>query len=106
MRKVPDDQHSIEVRCAVLGSAGAGKSTLLGVLTQGERDNGRGRARLNMFRHMHEIRSGRTSCISHETLGFDHTGAVLNYAHNCDAEALSERASKLVSFMDLAGHRR
>lgn len=110
VRKVPDDQHSIEVRVAVLGSAGAGKSTLLGVLTQGERDNGRGRARLNMFRHMHEIRSGRTSCISHETLGFDHAGAVLNYAHgSCEslsAEAISARASKLVTFMDLAGHRR
>lgn len=71
VRKIPDDQHNIEVRVAVLGGADAGKSTLLGVLTQGEFDNGRGRARLNMFRHMHEIQSGRTSCISHETLGFD-----------------------------------
>lgn len=71
VRKIPDDQHNIEVRVAVLGGIDAGKSTLLGVLTQGELDNGRGRARLNMFRHMHEIQTGRTSCISHETLGFD-----------------------------------
>ncbi len=28
-------------------------------LLQGELDNGRGRARLNMFRHLHEIQSGR-----------------------------------------------
>jgi len=69
--KVPDDQHNIEVRVAVMGSADAGKSTLLGVLTQGELDNGRGRARLNMFRHLHEVQSGRTSSISHEILGFD-----------------------------------
>ena len=54
----------------------AGKSTLLGVLTQGELDNGRGRARLNLFRHLHEIQSGRTSSISHEILGFDATGEV------------------------------
>lgn len=54
-----------------MGSADAGKSTLLGVLTQGQLDNGRGRARLNMFRHLHEVQSGRTSSISHEILGFD-----------------------------------
>lgn len=54
-----------------MGSADAGKSTLLGVLTQGQLDNGRGKARLNMFRHLHEVQSGRTSSISHEILGFD-----------------------------------
>lgn len=61
VRKIPDDQHNIEVRVAVLGGADAGKSTLLGVLTQDELDNGHGRARLNMFRHMHEIQSGNMS---------------------------------------------
>ena len=55
---------------------GAGKSTLLGVLTQGERDNGRGSARLNLFRHLHEIQSGQTSSISHEILGFNGQGEV------------------------------
>lgn len=108
VRKIPDDQHNIEVRVAVLGSADAGKSTLLGVLTQGEHDNGRGRARLNMFRHMHEIQTGRTSCISHETLGFDSQGNVINYKYNemMTAEEISDRSTKLVTFMDLAGHRR
>lgn len=108
VRKIPDDQHNIEVRVAVLGSVNAGKSTLLGVLTQGELDNGRGRARLNMFRHMHEIQSGRTSCISHETLGFDIQGNVINYKYNemMTSEEISDRSSKLVTFMDLAGHRR
>lgn len=108
VRKIPDDQHNIEVRVAVLGDADAGKSTLLGVLTQGEFDNGRGRARLNMFRHMHEIQSGRTSCISHETLGFDSQGNVINYKYNemMTAEEISDRSTKLVTFMDLAGHRR
>lgn len=108
VRKIPDDQHNIEVRVAVLGGADAGKSTLLGVLTQGEFDNGRGRARLNMFRHMHEIQTGRTSCISHETLGFDQQGNVINYKYNemMTAEEISDRSTKLVTFMDLAGHRR
>ncbi|KAH8360191.1 hypothetical protein KR093_011282 [Drosophila rubida] len=108
VRKIPDDQHNIEVRVAVLGGADAGKSTLLGVLTQDELDNGHGRARLNMFRHMHEIQSGRTSCISHETLGFDALGNVVNYKYNemMTAEEISDRSTKLVTFMDLAGHRR
>lgn len=108
VRKIPDDQHNIEVRVGVLGKSQAGKSTLLGVLTQGELDNGRGSARLNMFRHRHEIQSGRTSCISHETLGFDTHGNVINYKYNemMTAEEISDRSSKLVTFMDLAGHRR
>ena len=64
---------------AVLGPMEGGKSTLVGVLTQGELDNGRGRARLNLFRHLHEIQSGRTSSISHEILGFDARGEVRNF---------------------------
>ncbi|XP_067619613.1 GTP-binding protein 2 [Eurosta solidaginis] len=108
VRKIPDDQHNIEIRVAVLGGAEAGKSTLLGVLTQGEFDNGRGLARLIMFRHMHEIQSGRTSSISHETLGFDSQGNIINYKYNelMTAEEISDRSTKLVTFMDLAGHRR
>ena len=66
----------IDLRLAVLGNVDAGKSTLLGVLTQGELDNGRGCARLNLFRHLHEIQSGRTSSISYDILGFDTKGQV------------------------------
>ena len=76
VRKVPENQQFIDIRIAVLGNVEAGKSTLLGVLTQGELDNGRGRARLNLFRHLHEIQSGRTSSISHEILGFNSKGEV------------------------------
>ena len=60
----------------MLGNVDAGKSTLLGVLTHDELDNGRGRARLNLFRHLHEIQTGRTSSISHEILGFNSKGEV------------------------------
>ncbi|KDR21701.1 GTP-binding protein 2 isoform X1 [Zootermopsis nevadensis] len=106
VRKVPDDQHNIEVRVAVMGSADAGKSTLLGVLTQGQLDNGRGRARLNMFRHLHEVQSGRTSSISHEILGFDTRGHLVNYSEFTTAEEICENSTKLVTFIDLAGHRK
>jgi len=75
----------IDLRLAVLGNVDAGKSTILGVLTQGELDNGRGRARLNLFRHLHEIQSGRTSSISHEILGFNSKGEVCcsRHQHTC-----------------------
>lgn len=102
IRKVPDDQQVsrrhvtcwffcfvfisayslcfflqfLDLRVAVLGNVDSGKSTLLGVLTQGELDNGRGRARLNLFRHLHEIQTGRTSSISFEILGFNSKGEV------------------------------
>lgn len=60
---------------AVVGNVDAGKSTLLGVLTHGELDNGRGQARLKLFRHKHEIESGRTSSVGNDILGFDTAGS-------------------------------
>lgn len=108
VRKFSDTKNIEEIRISVMGSVDAGKSSLIGVLTQGELDNGRGKARLNMFRHFHEIKTGRTSCVSHEVLGFDEGGNVINYKYNemMTAEKIGERSSKLISFMDLAGHRR
>ncbi|KAJ2941716.1 hypothetical protein O0L34_g10524 [Tuta absoluta] len=106
IRKLADKHQSVELRVAVLGANEAGKSTIIGVLTQGELDNGRGSARLNMFRHLHEVKSGRTSSLSHEILGFDAQGNVVNYGCSelMTAERIGERSAKLVSFLDLAGH--
>ncbi len=106
VRKVPDDQQSIDLRVAVLGNVEVGKSTLIGVLTQGQLDNGRGLARLNMFRHKHEFQTGRTSSVSHEILGFDSTGQVVNYSSELatTAEEICDNCSKLLTFIDLAGH--
>jgi len=106
VRKVPEDQQVIDLSVCVLGSADTGKSTLLGVLTGGELDNGRGRARLNMFRHLHEIQSGRTSSVSHGILGFDNTGAPVDYREHSTAEEICEKASKLITLIDLAGHQK
>ncbi|KAJ3095492.1 GTP binding protein [Phlyctochytrium planicorne] len=78
-KRVSDNQHFLEIRVAILGGADAGKSTLLGVLTHSELDNGRGKSRLNLLRHPHEIESGRTSSISHQIIGFDASGILINY---------------------------
>ncbi|XP_053472970.1 GTP-binding protein 2b isoform X2 [Ictalurus furcatus] len=104
VRKVPDNQQFLDLRVAVLGNVDSGKSTLLGVLTQGELDNGRGRARLNLFRHLHEIQTGRTSSISFEILGFNSKGEVVNYSESRTAEEICESSSKMITFIDLAGH--
>jgi GTPase len=55
----------------------AGKSTMLGVLVKGGLDDGRGKARVNLFRHKHEIESGRTSSVGMEIMGFDSKGEVV-----------------------------
>ena len=50
---------------------------MLGVLVKGDLDDGRGRARVNLFRHKHEIESGRTSSVGMEIMGFDTAGKVI-----------------------------
>uniref|UniRef100_A0A1I8N6Q4 Tr-type G domain-containing protein n=1 Tax=Musca domestica TaxID=7370 RepID=A0A1I8N6Q4_MUSDO len=69
IRKRVDTSDFMEIRVAVVGNVDAGKSTLLGVLTHGDLDNGRGHARQRLFRHKHEMESGRTSSVGNDILG-------------------------------------
>ncbi|XP_061740897.1 GTP-binding protein 1 isoform X2 [Nerophis ophidion] len=98
----------LEVRVAVVGNVDAGKSTLLGVLTHGELDNGRGFARQKLFRHKHEMESGRTSSVGNDILGFDQEGQVVNkpdsHGGSLDWTKICEKSSKVITFIDLAGH--
>lgn len=57
-RKVP-----VDVRVAVIGNVDSGKSTMIGVLTSGDLDDGRGKARSRILKHNHERSNGRTSCM-------------------------------------------
>lgn len=105
VRKLPENQQFTDLRIAVLGNASAGKSTLCGVLTQGVLDNGNGKCRLNLLRYMHEIRTGKTSSVNLDVFGFDKSGEVINYNNN-SLESILERASKLITLIDLAGDRK
>ncbi|KAF1745573.1 hypothetical protein MXB_2888, partial [Myxobolus squamalis] len=93
---------------ATAGNVDAGKSTLLGVLTHNIRDDGRGFARSKMFRHQHELESGRTSSIGESTVAVDSRGKIImkyKYASNKDdIDAYTSRAHKMFDFLDLAGH--
>ncbi|KAI8844234.1 hypothetical protein BC829DRAFT_446006 [Chytridium lagenaria] len=96
----------LEVRVAILGGADAGKSTLVGVLSHSEFDNGRGKSRLNLLRHRHEIETGRTSSIAHQIIGFNPVGDLINYGSTPSKtwEQVCETASKVVTFLDTCGH--
>ena len=52
----------------------------MGVLTHCELDNGRGYSRQKLFRHKHELVSGRTSSVGNEILGFSSSGEIVNKA--------------------------
>lgn len=108
LRMEVDDTDFMEIRVAVVGNVDAGKSTLLGVLTHGELDNGRGYARQRLFRHKHEMESGRTSSVGNDILGFDSLGNVVNKPDHgtLDWVKICEKSSKVITFIDLAGHER
>ncbi|KAF5295342.1 hypothetical protein FQR65_LT01532 [Abscondita terminalis] len=108
IRRLLDQSDFLEIRVAVVGNVDAGKSTLLGVLTHGELDNGRGHARLKLFRHKHEMESGRTSSVGNDILGFDSEGNVVNKPEHgsLDWVKICEKSSKVITFIDLAGHER
>ncbi|ORZ14744.1 P-loop containing nucleoside triphosphate hydrolase protein [Absidia repens] len=98
----------LEIRVAVVGNVDSGKSTTLGVLTKGILDDGRGKARVNLFRHPHEIESGRTSSVGGEILGFNSKSQVVvspgNTGRKLTWDEVMDKASKILSFVDLAGH--
>ena len=52
------------VKITVVGNVDSGKSTLVGVLTKGEKDDGRGLARQKVFNFSHEQSSGRTTSVT------------------------------------------
>ncbi|NHK32240.1 MAG: elongation factor 1-alpha [Asgard group archaeon] len=107
VRKIAEEEF-LEIRVAVAGNVDSGKSTLVGVLTRGKLDNGRGLARVNVFRHKHEIETGRTSSISQQILGYDSIGSIVNYNQLSDLSwtNIIEKSSKIITFIDLGGHER
>jgi GTPase len=100
------EEDYLDVRIAVCGNVDSGKSTLIGVLTRGQLDNGRGLARASVFIHKHEVNTGRTSSVSHQIMGFDSKGEVVNYEMfgTPTWKDIIEKSAKVCTFIDLAGH--
>jgi GTPase len=123
-----------EISIVVCGPVDAGKSSLVGVLTTGELDDGRGKARKSVFNHRHELESGRTSAISQNVIKYtsnNNTISIYNTKnnHKFDPRIVANiniananinidnintninitnnnQDSKVVSLIDLAGHER
>jgi GTPase len=98
-----------QLRVTLTGPTTSGKSTLLGTLSTATLDNGRGKSRLSLLKHRHEIASGITSSVAQELLGYKGT-EVKNYASGnvsswTDIHASAENG-RLVFVSDSAGHPR
>lgn len=109
VRRERSVDETIETRIAVVGNVDAGKSSMLGVLVKGDLDDGRGKARVNLFRHKHEIETGRTSSVGMEIMGFDTRGQVVvsdTPGRKLSWEEIGKRSAKVITFTDLAGHER
>lgn len=103
-----NENKYIDIKVVVSGNVNAGKSSLIGTLITGRKDDGRGSARLSVFNFKHEVSSGRTSSVSQQILGFDGKGNVTNYCNvgNRSWPEIVKASSKIVSFFDLAGHKK
>lgn len=77
--EVNNDNHRMLVEDNVVTH----NSTTVGVIKSQIPDNGKGSARINIFRHQHEIDSGRTSDVGNQYIQY---------------------GNRLFSFSDLAGH--
>ena len=68
----------VQLQICLAGEVESGKSTLIGVLSSDKLDNGKGLARMQIFKHNHEVYTGNTSSISQHNLFFSIDGKVLN----------------------------
>lgn len=98
-----------QLRVTLVGASTSGKSSLLGTLSTSTLDNGRGKSRLSLLKHRHEIASGITSSVAQELVGYqkDRAGpdAVINYASGNVTSWLDihNLADRLVFFCDSPG---
>jgi GTPase len=104
----------VQLTVSLTGPTMSGKSTLLGSLTTATLDNGRGKSRLSLLKHRHEIVSGMTSSVTQELLGYTQEGhgtvQVVNYASNSvsswtDIHSTC-KSGRIVLLSDSAGHPR
>ncbi|RDL34524.1 uncharacterized protein BP5553_07652 [Venustampulla echinocandica] len=110
------DQHRMkpvestkQLRITLTGPTTSGKSSLLGTLSTATLDNGRGKSRLSLLKHRHEIASGITSSVAQELIGYKDSD-VINYSSGnvsswTDIHASAENG-RLVLVSDSAGHPR
>ncbi|KAL8975029.1 MAG: hypothetical protein Q9197_000725 [Variospora fuerteventurae] len=118
-KRCPQQRRADQLRVSLTGNTTSGKSSLLGTLSTSTLDNGRGKSRLSLLKHRHEIASGVTSSVTGSLIGY-HDGNtlggdrspvhVINYASGnisswTDIHSASD-PGRLVLLNDSAGHPR
>ncbi|TWU75479.1 hypothetical protein ED733_005213 [Metarhizium rileyi] len=98
-----------QLRVTLTGPTTSGKSSLLGTLSTGTLDNGRGKSRLSLLKHRHEMVSGVTSSIAQELIGYN-GNSILNFSRGnieswVDIHGYAENG-RLVFLSDSGGHPR
>lgn len=98
-----------QLRVTFTGPTTSGKSSLLGTLSTGTLDNARGKSRLSLLKHRHEVVSGVTSSIAQELIGYKDQ-AILNFSQRnteswIDIHDCAE-GGRLVFVSDSGGHPR
>ena len=118
MASLGESSQTPQMRVSLIGATMSGKSSLLGTLAHSTLDNGRGKSRLSLLKHQHEIASGITSSVAQELIGYTRyssteTSATSIKAINCASDRVSSWAdihasakSRLVFLLDSAGHSR
>ena len=111
--EVESKNQSDQLRVSLTGGTTAGKSSLLGILSTSMLDDGRGKVRKSLHKHLHEIASGITSSLVTELIGYRdaavgyHTD-VINYATEGASQWTDIHGScangRLVVVTDSAGH--
>ena len=118
-RRGEEVSQSEQLRISLTGSTTSGKSSLLGTLSTSTLDNGRGKSRLSLLKHRHEIVSGVTSSLAQELFGYQEVLSngisktktnVINYASGNVSSWNDIHSvvgdSRLVFVTDSAGHPR
>ncbi|KAI4185354.1 MAG: hypothetical protein L6R41_004178 [Letrouitia leprolyta] len=115
-----DKPQRHQLRVSLTGSTTSGKSSLLGTLSTSTLDNGRGKSRLSLLKHRHEIASGVTSSVTGSLIGYHDvhssmgTNASMVHVINYAADNISSWTDihcaadpgRLVFLNDSAGHPR
>ncbi|MCJ1273221.1 hypothetical protein MMC21_001010 [Puttea exsequens] len=88
-----------QLRISLTGGTTSGKSSLLGTLSTSTLDNGRGKSRLSLLKHRHEIVSGVTSSLAQELFGYDE--AILDKSSTIQTNIVNYASGNVSSWNDI-----
>ena len=94
------ESQTEQLRLSLTGSTTSGKSSLLGTLSTSTLDNGRGKSRLSLLKHRHEITSGVTSSVAPELIGYQNI-ATLDGTTSTDTKVINYASGNVSSWNDI-----